>query len=201
LQHYVAYTPFLDDKNVDALRDPGQAPERILRATQESRTSESPRATLEILCRYREQYATAAWQVLVRGTDRCGPVRALTTVRVPAGGTAPVPVPAPDEAILFSVDGLQIGPLEQVRSLLWKPRPRLLRFGGGSIQVGPPLARVPTLVRVGAAVDYPGAGMDTGAVEVSGGITTDGVTGPPVAVRRPVTVHFYAVRLNAPGGL
>jgi hypothetical protein len=197
MQDYLGYTPALDRLNVEALTDDRRAPERILRAPREYRPTESPRATLEVLCRYREVYASQAWQVLARVANRCGPVVPFQEeVRVPAGGSAPVPVPAPDEAILFTVEGLELSPLERVRSLLWKSRPRYLNFGGSAMQTGPEMASVPTLVKVGEGVDYPGGPFGTAAAEVSGSVTTDGVTGPAVAVPRPLTVRFYKVRLK-----
>ena len=91
---------------------------------------------LETLCRYREQYASEGWQVLARVPNRCGPLQPLTTVRVAPGRLAPVPEPSPNEAILFTVEGLELSPLERLRSLLWKPRPRFLVFGDSPVQIG-----------------------------------------------------------------
>jgi hypothetical protein len=201
MQHYLGYTPALDDINVDALADPRRAPERILRARKEHKPTESPRATLEILCRYREQYASETWQVLARAENRCGPLEPVATVRVEPGGRARVPEFGANEAILAAVEGLEPGLPERVRSLLWKPRPRYMFVGASALQVSPEMATVPTLVRVGPAADYPAAPLDNGAADIGGGITTDGVTGPAKPVPVPVTVRFYKVRVDGPGRL
>jgi len=196
LQHYLGYTPALDRLNVDALADSRRAPERILRSVPELRLSESPAATLALLCRYREQYATERWQVLMRVPNRCGKLTPAGSVRAASGARVPVPAVAPQEALLFSVDGLEIGPLEQIRSLLWKPRPRYLIIEGSASQIGAAMATTPTLVRVGEAADYAGAPLDTGAVQVGGSITTDGVTGAAKGIAVPTTVRFYRVRVD-----
>jgi hypothetical protein len=200
MQHYVAYTPALDRLNAEALADDRRAPERILRVPREYRLTDSPQAVLATLCHYREQYASEGWQVLERVPNRCGPVQPLSTVRVEPDRLAPVPEPGPDEAILFTVEGLELGPLERLRSLLWKPRPRYLVLSGGAVQVGPEMASVPTLVRAGSAADYPGAPLTSGTPEVGGMITTDGVTGPAKPLPRALTVRFFKVRVGPPGG-
>ncbi len=196
LQHYLGYTPALDRLNVEALADPRRAPERILRSVPELRVSESPGATLALLCRYREQYATERWQVLARVPNRCGKLTPAGTVRAAPGARVPVPAVAPNEALLFSVDGLEIGPVEQLRSLLWKSRPRYLIIEGSASQIGAAMATTPTLVRVGEAADYAGAPLDTGATQVGGSITTDGVTAAAKGIAVPTTVRFYRVRVN-----
>ena len=58
------------------------------------------------------------------------------------------------------------------------------------------MATTPTLVRVGEAADYAGAPLDTGATQVGGSITTDGVTGAAKGIEVPTTVRFYRVRVD-----
>jgi len=134
-QSYQAYTSYLDEMNAALLRS-AERPERILRKY-ESRTIagrtvayavdrrnywfESPAATLERLCRYREVIASQAWQVLADTGHGCGAVTSISRVTVALGETVPVPAaPSPDSFVLARVLGLDAGLPGKLRVLAWR---------------------------------------------------------------------------------
>jgi hypothetical protein len=149
-QSYSAYTPALDRQNADLLRSAG-APERILRSFRPApptdqlrqwigrpvrpgetlpatvdcrfRWFESPEATLETFCRYREMLATAGWQVLGRTDRACGAPEALGTVVARAGTPVTVPVETrPDRFVIARIHGLEPSLAGRIRAALYKGR-------------------------------------------------------------------------------
>jgi hypothetical protein len=134
-QSYQAYTPYLDELNAAALRSP-QRPERILRNYQARTTAngtvtyavdgrnywfESPAATLERLCRYREVLASQTWQVLADTGRGCGVATPIGRVTVALGETVQVPAPASaDSFVLVRVFGLDAGLPGSLRVLAWR---------------------------------------------------------------------------------
>ncbi|TMD30110.1 MAG: hypothetical protein E6I94_05280, partial [Chloroflexi bacterium] len=143
-QSYGAYTPMLDELNTDRLRSP-TAPERILRQFQPAdslrveigrplrvgevlpitvdgrfRWFESPAATLETFCRYRQVAATDRWQVLERTGAGCGAPVTIATVQAAAGTTVPVPEAPAGAFIIARVYGLNASPLDRLRTILLK---------------------------------------------------------------------------------
>jgi hypothetical protein len=187
-QPYQSDTALLDRENAAALRD-ARAPERILLRPEppvDGRviTFDSPAAVTEMLCRYRVEVASGGWFVLARGANRCAAARPLTRAR--AGLGEPVPIPAartPGAMVSVRIRGMQVGGLERIRDLLFKPRQRRVRFdegewrrlvpgtaGDGLILSVPPAVDLPPPVaaNLGAAtiaVGIRGAARGSGSVE------------------------------------
>lgn len=93
---------------------------------------DQPQTSRAIMCRYRALYRHGDLAVLGRGQNRCSPPVLIRTV--PAAWGQPVAVPAPrDRHSLVSVriDGVQIGGVESLESLLFKPHRRFIRLDGG----------------------------------------------------------------------
>lgn len=124
-QSYLAFTPYLDDRNAAFLRGDDR-PERLLRRPTQTIDQrfprfESPAAMLEVICRYREVATGGEWQVLAAEPDRCGELEALEQHEVRLGDT--IEVPQLDDAIVVArFSGLADGPVDRVRGLLHKPR-------------------------------------------------------------------------------
>ena len=147
-QSYEVWTSFLDDLNAERLRSP-EAPDRIIREFRGStdppdyvrveigrplrvgevlpitvdgrfRWFESPAATLETFCRYRQVAATDRWQVLERTGAGCGAPVTIATVQAAAGTTVPVPEAPAGSFIIARVYGLNASPLDRLRTILLK---------------------------------------------------------------------------------
>ena len=109
MQSYAAYTPGLDALDAAVLRS-AAAPRVILRARHGSVDGrfvdyESPRYYLNELCLYRQAALTSAWQVLVRGPDRCGAPALVARTWAVAGQPVAVPAaPRPGDAVYATID-------------------------------------------------------------------------------------------------
>jgi hypothetical protein len=135
IQDYNAYTTSLDrlDAADLASRD---APQYILRQpradTIDGRlaTMDPPLTQMTIECRYRQVGASQTWQLLVRGADRCGPMRTLKTVVGRQGAVIEVPRVPEDRMVVatFAIP-LSIGWL--VENLLFKAPSECLRTSYG----------------------------------------------------------------------
>ena len=152
-QSYGAYTTALDELNASVLAGP-RAPEVILRrqaplgASLESSTVEEPEdralgidgrllwwdqpaATLEMLCRYREEGVLGEWQVVALGPSRCGPATALNTVTAGIGDVVTVPEPpGPDQVLVVRVSPLPGNPVRSLRDLALGARPWMVVVDG-----------------------------------------------------------------------
>jgi hypothetical protein len=193
LQSYQAYTSDLDATDANFLHS-AQAPEWILlghEAGIDGRilSFDQPTTYVTILCRYRERRVTATTDLLQRSPNRCHGLRPLGSVQVDWGQAVTVPSP-PDahSLVLARIEGVQVGGLERLRSLLFKPAERFITVNGtqhrliegtaadglplsvaGGIDLSPPFSFVP--------------GARTIAVLKYG----QGKTG-----RRPITFSFFA---------
>jgi hypothetical protein len=132
-QSYAAYTPYLDDLNADRLVGDDR-PEFVLRRPSDALDNrvvrfESPRATFELLCQYREISAVDGWQLLAAGPDRCGRPRRVARQSLHLGD--PVRVPRdPDALVVAEFDGLASGPIDRLRNLAHKSRETHFAIGG-----------------------------------------------------------------------
>ena len=165
-QSYSAYTAELDRRNARAFADPG-GPERVLREPglmidERNRAWESPMATREMLCHFREASAGARWEVLVRSADRCGRIREVSTVRAGYGDTIEVPSTPPGELLYVEVDGVDVGGLERLRAAAWKPELRHATINGGRrSRLTPGTVENGLLLGVPSESDYSGGfGLD-----------------------------------------
>ena len=138
-QSFSAYTPYLDELNADALRS-AQRPQRILRGIAlhisdgqrgMARSTdgrfywfESPAATVERLCRYRELAADGDWQVLADTGTQCGAWQPLGEVTAGLEELVPVPTaPSARDLVVVRVHGATLDPLRRLRAIaLWAPR-------------------------------------------------------------------------------
>lgn len=198
LQNYLGYTETLDEKNAEMLRS-GRAPQRILRST-ENAPFESPRATLEMFCRYREIDTAGDWQVLARVPSRCGQPRRVTRVETRTEQPIRVPKVEADEVLFFRVRGWEPDLGERLRSLLWKPYSRGVVLGGDESQIATGMGESPNLLGVGRSADYSGDfRMDRHVDAITFRVATNGVLGPPQPLDRPVTVSFYKLSVERPG--
>ena len=135
-QSYSAYTTYLDGLNADLLRSDGR-PEHIFRQFLPVRVDggrpipysidgrfywfESPAATLERLCRYREVTADDRWQVLAASGHACGPAVRLATTTAALGETVAVPdPPSPRDIVVVRIEGLDQGLLGRIRTAIWR---------------------------------------------------------------------------------
>jgi hypothetical protein len=107
-QLYSAYTPWLDERNANALTE--DPPARILRSATYSSIDgrfglfESPRYQYEEACRYHEVASSKSWQVLALGPSRCGRWHLLGQYNAGGGRSVAVPQPsAPDAAVIARI--------------------------------------------------------------------------------------------------
>jgi hypothetical protein len=135
-QSYSAYTTSLDGLDAADLAS-RRAPERIildpphteldgrLPAFDEGQTSRA------ILCRYRSLRATAGFDVLGLGPDRCSPPEPLATMHADWGQTVSVPAPPRgDSLVSVRIGGIGIGGFERITALLYKPDERFVSLNG-----------------------------------------------------------------------
>jgi hypothetical protein len=147
-QSYEVYTSFLDELNAARLRSP-EAPDRIIREFRgwtdppdfirrqlgrglrpgealpvtvdgRFRWFESPAATLEMFCRYRQVASTGRWQVLEQSGASCGTAQPISAVTASAGTAIPVPQAPPDAFVVVRIHGINGSLLDRVRTILYK---------------------------------------------------------------------------------
>jgi hypothetical protein len=124
-QSYSAYTSGLDQRNADALSDPG-GPAAVLRhdpGAVDGRNPdwESPAAMRALLCHFALRSGDAQWQTLERTAPRCGRERPLGRTTVALGRPAPVPAPPDGQSmVLARIDGIGVGGLETLRALAYR---------------------------------------------------------------------------------
>jgi len=135
LQSYTAYTTGLDrlDANFLASTD---SPQRILIQQPISidgriLSFDEPLTSREMLCRFRELYATESVAVLARGANRCSAPTRLSTVHAHWGQFVTVPPPPNDHSLVFvRVSGAGPAGFERLKALLDKPAIRLVLING-----------------------------------------------------------------------
>lgn len=123
IQDYSAYTSSLDQLDRSYLTTP-DAPRFILRnpgaIDGRNPAFEPPATQLAIECRYRQVMATDRWQLLERGRDRCGRMRALGTVATGFNHWVAVPA-APPGASVVATFHLSLGAFWTLQSILYRP--------------------------------------------------------------------------------
>jgi hypothetical protein len=187
IQSYSAYTSALDHLNADVLRSAAR-PQLILRVFQSRLISggrtipyaidgrdywfESPEATVERLCRYRELTVSGNYQVLVDSGRQCGAETPLATVTAALGARVVVPAaPSPDDIVLVRVHGVGEGVLAHLRSALWKSPDWHVDIDGVKYRLVPGTAAdglvlaVPTAVQGSAPFAF---GVPTRTIAISG---------------------------------
>lgn len=134
LQSYSAYTPTLDKLDAEALASK-RAPERILLSSGGSidgrvLSFDEGMTSRGLLCRYEPMRATSTFVVLGRSADRCSRSVPLSAVRADWGQAVPVPSPGPGSLVYVRIGGVEVGGLEKLRSLLFKPNNREVVLDG-----------------------------------------------------------------------
>jgi hypothetical protein len=202
-QNYSAYTSDLDHLNAEAVEDPG-GPQLILRENpagvdplEGGRSFEGrhpawdpPAQNLAIVCNFTSWSRTEGWQVLRRTPDRCGRQRFISSIEGGPGTVIPVPQAAAGELVLLEIHGAAVGGLEQLRSLLWRPRFRFAYLNEGEVayRIVPGTAADGLMVSPSAGLDSPGVFAQIPAVQE---IRLEGVKGE-------LSFDFYRVRVRRP---
>jgi hypothetical protein len=186
-QSYSAYTSALDHLNADVLRSAAR-PQLILRPFQSRSISggrtipfamdrrnywfESPEATVERLCRYRELAVSGDYQVLADSGRQCGAETPLATVTAALGERVNVPAaPSPDDIVLVRVHGVDEGVLAHLRSALWRSPDWHVEIDGINYRLVPGTAvdglvlAVPTAVQGSAPFAF---GVPTRTIAIRG---------------------------------
>jgi hypothetical protein len=131
IQDYSAYTSSLDQLDRNYLESP-DAPRFILRQPGlaldgRNPAFEPPTTQLTMECRYRQIAADAAWQLVQRGEDRCGPLRLLGTVTATLDHWIHVPNAPPSYAVVASFQ-LSQGWKSKAEAILFKPPEVFLHY-------------------------------------------------------------------------
>lgn len=198
-QSYAAYTTSLDRQDADTLSS-ARAPQRILRNRDRDidnrvQAFDQGLTTRTMLCRYRELLTTETWQVLGLGPDRCvGSPVSLGTVH--AAWSQKVLVPAPPNAhsfVFVRIDGVQVGGLERVLGLLYKPAIRMVRLDGHPHRLIEGTAADGLVLRAPVAVDF------TRPYKLAPDASTIAVTkaGTSRGAAMPITFSFFAQSVSS----
>lgn len=202
IQDYQAYTPELDRLDAEALAS-ADGPEFLLRHQGYGESPligldgrltsfDSPQATLVMLCRFRPQLTTARYQLLSRGSDRCGEPRRLGTVTASYGEPVSVPAAGSGEAVFARIDGAGPTGVEQLRTLAYRAAIRHMTFDAGRVLLPPRNATSGLVLSIPDRADFPapfGVAPDarTIAIDSEGGFaTSDG----------PLEIEFFAVPIR-----
>lgn len=202
-QNYSAYTSDLDRLNAEAVEDP-DGPQLILRENpagvdplEGGRSFEGrhpawdpPAQNLAVVCNFTSLSRTEGWQVLRRTPDRCGPQHFISSIEGGPGTVIPVPQAAPGELVLLKIHGVAVSGLEELRSLLWRPRFRFayLNEGEAAYRIVPGTAADGLMVSPSPGLDSPGVFAQIPAVQE---IRLEGVKGK-------LSFDFYRVRVRVP---
>jgi hypothetical protein len=200
IQGFTAYTKYLDDRNADKLRS-DTAPQRLLR-TKEYSAFEDPEATMEVACRYVEQFAEGNWQVLARTANRCGRPRLVARVKTTTENLIDVPSIGSNELLYFRVKGWDKTLGERVKGLLYKSDDRSVWFDGAKNggRIGPTLGEARNLLKISPDADYSGDfRLSLPPRQLTFRIMTHGVLSAPKPIIRNIEVEFYVVPLSRPG--
>ncbi len=192
-QSYSAYTTRLDQEDADALSS-ARAPQRILRNLEPGLYGrlpvfDEPLSARTMLCRYQQLRVTETWQVLGLAANRCGAITPLGSVRARWGQKVAVPAPPNSHSFVFvRIGGVQVGGLERLVSLLYKPAERQIRLNGHVHRLSEGTAADGLILRAPAGVDFSppfnlASNSATIAVDESG-------TRPGAG--RPITFSFFA---------
>lgn len=212
-QQYSAYTEGLDELNAEKL-EARSAPDLILwqNTTIFDPNSinfpgaidarwpafESPAEMLQMFCRYRAVRWDEEWAILRRAPDRCGRERSLGSVEITNGESVLMPRVRPNEALVARVDGLGIeGLMDRLRTMLLHAQNRHVIFRTSLWNIVGDTAADGLLLRVPRWADYRGKfSLDSGSPTIGFERVPGFMTGVDDSTK--LTIHFYAVPLDAP---
>ncbi|NND76315.1 MAG: hypothetical protein HKN44_15050 [Ilumatobacter sp.] len=181
LQGYLGYTPYLDERNADALSSP-DGPRYVLRTPHgpidhRFPLTEGPAYHVALMCNFTSVYVDADWQLFERTSPRCGPLVEHETVRVGAGD--PIPIVGGDErtAVLIAVE-FDRSLLTSLAALVLKPpsSPDLIVDGRSHRMIAatastPGLVVVPPTAGWGSRIDPFAGTIDEVAVDRGARVT------------------------------
>lgn len=164
LQSYSTYTARLDDLNAGFLAG-DRAPRYVLResVTHDARNPrfESPAYMLELVCRYREVASTERWQLLERGSSRCGVAQPVSQQRVRFGERVAVP-PAAQAIVVARFEDFDMPLSDRLRGLLLKRKTQwMVVRPGGVVRFLPGHAGSPHLMAMPPCVGWSQRLFDT----------------------------------------
>ncbi len=201
LQSYSAYTTELDDVDARFLES-SSGPDRIL--MQEASpvdnrilSFDQGRTNRTILCRYLLLRLTPPHAVLGRAPSRCTGETLLQTVHADWGTSVSVPpLPNNHSLVFVRISGVDIGGLERIRALLFKPQERFIILNGNSFRLVPGTAADGLPLDASRGFDYPppfnlAPGAKTIAVVKLGSGPTGG---------KPIAFSFYAEEFDGGAG-
>jgi hypothetical protein len=132
-QSYNAYTAHLDDINASFLAG-SRAPRYILRQNlapdQRDPRFESPRYMLTMMCRYRQVMLVPGWQLLERGSNRCGTPVALGSRVVRFDQAFTPPAPGSDSILVGSFTDFSASVFNQLEQFFFRSAPVYIAANG-----------------------------------------------------------------------
>jgi hypothetical protein len=209
-QTYAAYTERLDHLNARALSS-SNGPEMILRRPDpaidaRNGTFDSPAAVLAMICNYEELRATAAWEVLRRTSNRCGPSRPLESVKAKLGETVQVPAPPDRGDLVFArVHGIQVSGIERLRAAVFRAHLRHVAINGTTVyRFVPNTGADGLLLRMPVRADYSGLfSFSKAGPAASGNAKTIAFfqdVPPRSQPHKDLKIEFYAMPIRAAPG-
>jgi hypothetical protein len=197
-QSFLAYTPDLDALNGAALAA-ADGPEFLIRGRAYGTDNrfvwwETPRAILEVLCRYREVHADEIWQILQRGDSGCGLERPIGEVTARPGQEIAVPRAGAGELVVARVHGLEPTLGDRVITFLLRgPEWKVTINDTQTFRMVPAHAGGPLVMSVPASVGYtPPHSFPEAVVSLSFARVDD-----PDAATADITVEFFAIEFGA----
>ncbi len=187
IQDYSAYTPELDRINADALASE-QGPRFVIRhlgfddsslvgVDGRLTTFDAPLEQRALLCHFRAVLTTDRYQLLERGSDRCGEERPLGAVEAAYGEPVRVPPAPPGAAVIARVEGAGGQGIERLRTFAYKEALRTVALDATRTRFQTPTAPDGILLSTPRGADFPAPfalALDpaTVAIDSAGGFAT-----------------------------
>jgi hypothetical protein len=201
-QNYSAYTSELDRLNAEAIEDPENGPQVLLRQVpsgivpgagrpafvERQPLWDPPEQNLADVCNFVPTLTAEKWQVLSRIPDRCLEETQVATRTAEPGEVVPVPQAGRDELVVMRVHGAEVGGLEKLGSLFWRPNERHASINGGEVRykLVPSTTGDPMIVSADRSLDRK---QDFAELPVIKNIAVEGAGGS-------LTYDFYRVKLR-----
>lgn len=182
---YTAYTSTLDQLNAEVLAST-TGPDLVLFQARpfdnHSPRFTSPQTQLTLLCYFDEipPPTPTKWALFARrpGGTRCGPPVSLTSIEADAGTATPVPAAQGEALVVGEFHGVGAGPVEAIRSLLYKPPRRYISGDGSSFRFVSGTASQPHILRLPACLasrlsNYPSLPYESVNISQSGAFASN----------------------------
>jgi hypothetical protein len=191
-QSYITYTRGLDELNARVLSTDGA--EFVLRGADppidgRNFTLEAPETMLTLFCRYEEVATISGWQILKRGTNRCGSPRKIGSVQTRVGEHFAVPSAGDRSVVVMRVRDFGTSLWDRFRSLIFRPKGLALNVNDALVfRLVPSTAEGPMIMRIPDGLDYHSYPLSVGATNLAF-FDPSGGSGPG----QPLIVDFYEV--------